>query len=144
MTTKKAPNYYSFLGLSHKATIEEINQAYRTLAKKFHPDVPKGDEENFKMLAEAYRVLRDPTERERYDATVPGAAKGYIGSPAQIIFDEQFYAYFIGIALVYIGVISLSFFILDLFQFIGLSIAMTLYGGLFFIVLKQIINGDRS
>jgi len=144
MTTKKAPNYYYLLGLSHNATIEEINQAYRKLAKKYHPDVPEGDEENFKMLAEAYKVLRDPRERKRYDAKVAVPANGYFGSPAQTIFDEQFYAYFHGIALVYVVIISLSFFIVDLLQFIGISIAMTVYGVLFFIVLKKIMKGGSS
>ena len=143
MTTKKTPNYYSVLGLSRNATVEDINHAYRTLAKKYHPDVPKGDEENFKLLAESYRVLRDPRERERYDATLIGEEGGYQGNPAQIFFDEQFAAYFFAVGVVYAGVIVTLFFLLDTFRFIGVSAAITIYGVIFFIVFRKIIRGER-
>lgn len=142
MSASKQPDYYSILGLPRDASSEDVNYAYRKLAKKYHPDVPKGDENNFKLLAEAYRVLRDPRERERYDLTLPGPAKGYECSPVQLIFDEQFAAYFLGVGIVYVGIIFALFFMLDTFHFIAIAAALTIYGVIFFIFFRKIIKGD--
>ncbi len=64
-------NYYLQLGVSRLATQEEISVAYRTLVKKYHPDLnPKqthGATEVFKDISEAYEVLSDPKLRIRYD-----------------------------------------------------------------------------
>lgn len=60
-------NYYELLGLSSKATPEEIKKAYRALAKKLHPDTEHGDEKLFKEINEAYEVLSHPKKREMYD-----------------------------------------------------------------------------
>lgn len=64
-------DYYKILGISRNATQEEIRDAYRRLAKKYHPDVNKGNkeaEEKFKDINEAYQVLGDPEKRKKYDA----------------------------------------------------------------------------
>lgn len=63
-------NYYTILGVSRDATVEEIKQAYRRLARKYHPDLNPGDqaaEEKFKELGEANEVLSDPDRRAQYD-----------------------------------------------------------------------------
>jgi DnaJ-class molecular chaperone len=68
--TKVAKDLYQILGVAKTASEKEISSAYRTLAKKLHPDLNPGDagaEERFKELASAYAVLRDPETRERYD-----------------------------------------------------------------------------
>ncbi|MFG2477396.1 DnaJ C-terminal domain-containing protein [Streptomyces fagopyri] len=64
-----ARDYYDVLGVARTASPEEIQQAFRTLARKHHPDVNKdpGAEERFKELNDAYSVLSDPKTRQRYD-----------------------------------------------------------------------------
>lgn len=62
-------DYYKILGVTKKATEQEIKKAYKKLALKYHPDKNKerGAEEKFKELAEAYEVLSDKRKREIYD-----------------------------------------------------------------------------
>ena len=63
-------DYYKDLGVPNTATPVEIRKAYRTLAKKYHPDKTKGDksaEEKFKAINEANEVLSDPVKRKKYD-----------------------------------------------------------------------------
>lgn len=62
-------DFYKILGVTKKATQEEIKQAFRKLARKYHPDVAKTKkaEERFKQIAEAHEVLSDPDKRKRYD-----------------------------------------------------------------------------
>ncbi len=63
-------DYYSTLGVAKTATEKEVKQAFRKLARKFHPDVNPGDkaaEAKFKEINEAYEVLGDPAKRKKYD-----------------------------------------------------------------------------
>lgn len=63
-------DYYEVLGVDKGADEAAIKRAYRTLAKKYHPDVNPGDktaEEKFKEVNEAYQVLSNPQKRAQYD-----------------------------------------------------------------------------
>ncbi len=63
-------DYYKALGIERGASAEDVQRAYRALARKHHPDVNKepGAEAKFKELTEAYEVLKDDKKRARYDA----------------------------------------------------------------------------
>lgn len=65
----KFKDYYETLGVARDATADDIRQAYRKLARKYHPDVSKlpDAEEKFKDLGEAYEVLKDTEKRAAYD-----------------------------------------------------------------------------
>ncbi len=63
-------NYYQTLGIKREASDKEVKQAFRRLARKYHPDVNPGDkaaEDKFKEVNEAYEVLSDPEKRRKYD-----------------------------------------------------------------------------
>ena len=63
-------DYYKILGVSRNASKDDIKQAYRKLARKYHPDVSKAAdaEARFKEVNEAHEVLKDPEKRATYDA----------------------------------------------------------------------------
>lgn len=67
-------NYYDILGISNTATNSEIKKAYKTLVKKYHPDVFEGDksvaDSKIKQLNEAYEVLSNVDERAKYDESL--------------------------------------------------------------------------
>lgn len=63
-------DYYATLGIAREASQEDIKKAFRTLARKYHPDVAKDKkaaEEKFKQINEANEVLSDPAKRRKYD-----------------------------------------------------------------------------
>jgi len=80
-------DYYRILGVDRTADEKAIKQAYRRLARKYHPDMNPGNKaaaERFKEINEAYEVLSDPEKRRRYDALGadwPRFAEGFAGGP---------------------------------------------------------------
>jgi molecular chaperone DnaJ len=94
MATTTKQDYYELLGVPRKAAQKEIRQAYRKLARKYHPDLNPGDkssEEKFKQVQEAYDVLSDAKKRQMYDQfgfETPGA--GGMPNPADGAGDPHF------------------------------------------------------
>jgi molecular chaperone DnaJ len=85
-------DYYKSLGVAKTASDKEIKDAYRKLARKYHPDVNPGNkeaEEKFKELSEAYEILSNAEKRKDYDsggmAGGPGPGFGFegFGRPGQ-------------------------------------------------------------
>jgi DnaJ-class molecular chaperone len=72
---------YTILGVSQKATPEEIKKSFRKLSLETHPDRPTGDEAKFKVINEAYEVLSDPQSRKQYDNQ---------SSPEELLMDMLF------------------------------------------------------
>jgi molecular chaperone DnaJ len=70
MRSRTYKDYYKILGVGRDASQKEIKEAYRRLARQYHPDANPGDkeaEEKFKEINEAYEVLSDPKKRQQYD-----------------------------------------------------------------------------
>ena len=78
-------DYYEVLGVPKSASDADIKKAFRTLAKKYHPDMHPGDkecEEKFKEAQEAYAVLSDAEKRKQYDQFGHAAFDGTGGAGA--------------------------------------------------------------
>src|SRR3954463_9681836 len=72
-------DFYVVLGVARDASETDIKKAYRKMAMECHPDRNNGDkaaEEKFKLVTEAYEVLRDPEKRAAYDRYGHQAARG--------------------------------------------------------------------
>ncbi len=72
-------NYYQILGVDAKADAKTIKNAFRKLAKKYHPDTNQGDaraEKMFKDINEAYSILSNDVKRMDYDASLRGERQG--------------------------------------------------------------------
>jgi curved DNA-binding protein len=91
-----ARDFYEVLGVPRDAGNDQIQQVYRKLARRFHPDVNSepGAEERFKEVSEAYQVLSDPETRRRYDQfgpdfrqIPPGYAQGWPGGGTRVRYE---------------------------------------------------------
>ena len=68
-------DHYTVLGVSHSASGADIHRAYRTLARRYHPDINPSEDARtrFEEVSSAYDVLNDPQRRDRYDRSTAGA-----------------------------------------------------------------------
>lgn len=85
-------NYYKILGIKKDATKEEIQKAYKNLAKKYHPDKTGGNEEKFKEILDAKDILSDDAKRSNYDTY--GDPKGRVNGESFEDMASQFRASF--------------------------------------------------
>jgi molecular chaperone DnaJ len=76
-------DYYEVLGVPKNASSDDLKQAFRRLARQYHPDVNKeaDAEERFKEINEAYAILSDPEKRSAYDRFGHAGVKGAGGAP---------------------------------------------------------------
>ncbi|SHJ45517.1 DnaJ domain-containing protein [Malonomonas rubra DSM 5091] len=91
-------SHYQILGIPENADLRQVKAAYRSMAKRFHPDTNSGSEaaaELFRQLSEAYRVLSDEQLRKAYDRTLtppqpaPAKEKAQTGKKAAPKQDPQ-------------------------------------------------------
>lgn len=84
-------DYYALLGIPRSADADAVRRAYRTLARKQHPDVDKtpGSTKRFQELQEAYEVLSDPEKRARYDRLGANWREGQSFTPPRQDFEAQ-------------------------------------------------------
>ena len=82
-------DFYVILGVERSATVSQVKQAYKRLARRYHPDINPGDRESeafFRLVARAYETLFDPGRRDDYDMNVIPVS----GQPASTVEFQGF------------------------------------------------------
>jgi curved DNA-binding protein len=106
MTPQPAVNYYDLFQINPRAEVETIERVYRLLAARYHPDNQNtGDPERFRVLSEAYAVLRDPVKRKEYDRQFETRPAG----PLPIFLGKEFTEGIDSEAKIRIGVLCLLY-----------------------------------
>jgi curved DNA-binding protein CbpA len=91
-------DYYEILEITRNSNASEIKNAFRSLARKYHPDKNQGDPESevkFKEVQEAYAVLSDPNEKRKYDTyghNRPGGSPLVPGDSKELILVLRIYS----------------------------------------------------
>lgn len=80
-------DWYKILQVDKNATPEDIKKSYYSLAKKYHPDVNKGSDDNFKDINLAYEILSDDQKRKKFDQYLAG------DTSTQNIYNNYHYGY---------------------------------------------------
>ena len=83
-------DYYKILEVEEKASQQDIKKSYRTLSKKYHPDINPEGSEQFKNIAEAYDTIGNPEKRAQYDQTKNNPFANNGGSSFEDIFNQMF------------------------------------------------------
>lgn len=91
-----AATFYELLGIPQTGTLLEIKQAYKQLARKYHPDVSPPDRvdeytQQFIRVQEAYETLSDPRRRALYDRDIAKGLHGALSARKSYKFDEASY-----------------------------------------------------
>jgi curved DNA-binding protein CbpA len=87
MLQESPVNYYDLLQINPRAEIETIERVYRMMAARYHPDNQQtGDPERFRVLNDAYQMLRDPVKRREYDKQFETRTAG----PLPIFLGKEF------------------------------------------------------
>lgn len=80
-------DYYKILEVEENSSEEDIKKSYRSLSKKYHPDMNPNGSEKFKEIAEAYEILGDKSKKENYDNQ---RKNPYNNTPFENIFSQMF------------------------------------------------------
>lgn len=97
---RKELSFYELLGITETGTLLEIKQAYKQLARKYHPDVSPPDRveeytERFIRVQEAYETLSDPRSRALYDKDLAMGIHLAFSARRRYQYDEVFFFYFL-------------------------------------------------
>jgi curved DNA-binding protein CbpA len=103
---QSAVNYYDLFQINPRAEVETIERIYRLMSARYHPDnQDTGDAERFRLLSEAYQVLRDPVKRKEYDRQFELHPAG----PLPIFLGKEFTDGIDAEAMIRIGVLCLLY-----------------------------------